>query len=213
MRLFKTPAGTELPVMDIKGKEYLQVQWRLVWFREEHPLWTIATRFHESTETHAFVGCSILDELGRVIATAHKFEDKAGFPDYREKAETGSIGRALALIGYGTQFCADELEEGSRIADAPADRKPVVGRQTIVAEQPGARDGVPGIHTDSYRVPFGKFKQRSLEEIGPRELGNYVNYLEGTAEREGKPIQGQVQEFIRRASEFIGSFEASDISL
>ena len=44
-----------------------------------------------------------------------------------EKAETGSIGRALALLGYGTQFCADELDEGDRIVDAPAEpaRKPV----------------------------------------------------------------------------------------
>jgi ribosomal protein S27AE len=35
-----------------------------------------------------------------------------------EKAETGSVGRALSLCGYGTQF-ASELEEGQRIVDAP----------------------------------------------------------------------------------------------
>ena len=37
-----------------------------------------------------------------------------------EKAETGSIGRALAYCGYGTQFAASELEEApERPVDAP----------------------------------------------------------------------------------------------
>jgi len=61
----------------------------------------------------------IKDQTGRLIATSHKFESKEGFPDFIEKAETGAIGRALALCGFGTQFCADELDEGKRIVDSP----------------------------------------------------------------------------------------------
>jgi hypothetical protein len=53
-----------------------------------------------------------------VIATSHKHESAAGFGDYREKAETGAIGRALALCGYGTQF-APEFDEEERLADSP----------------------------------------------------------------------------------------------
>lgn len=30
-------------MMNLKGKDYLQVMWRLVWFREEHPDWCINT--------------------------------------------------------------------------------------------------------------------------------------------------------------------------
>jgi hypothetical protein len=52
------------------------------------------------------------------MATATKMENVRGFPDYLEKAETGSVGRALAYCGFGTQF-APELEEESRFADAP----------------------------------------------------------------------------------------------
>jgi hypothetical protein len=36
---------------------------------------------------------------GFVIATARKKETEAGFTDYIEKAETGAIGRALAMCG------------------------------------------------------------------------------------------------------------------
>ena len=55
------------------------------------------------------------------IATGTKSEKAASFPDYIEKAETGAIGRALAALGYGTQFAPD-LDEQHRIVDAPVDR-------------------------------------------------------------------------------------------
>lgn len=119
MKTFTTPKGSELPLLDLRGKSYLQVAYRLVWFREEHPTWSIETEMVSSEPTAALFKAWIKDETGRIIAMAHKYEDKQGFADYREKGETGSIGRALALCGFGTQFCSDELEEGSRLADAP----------------------------------------------------------------------------------------------
>jgi len=63
----------------------------------------------------------IKDTLERVIATAHKKETKIGFPDYIEKAETGAVGRALAMCGYGT-LQAPEFDEGERIADSPVEK-------------------------------------------------------------------------------------------
>lgn len=117
----KTPKGTELPLMNIKGKPYLQVAHRLVWFREDHPDWTIKTDI-ERIEGNAAIGfAEIIDAKGTVIATAHKYEDSKGFPDFIEKAETGAIGRALALCGYGTQF-APEFDEESRLVDSPVQK-------------------------------------------------------------------------------------------
>lgn len=119
-RNYRTAKGTELPILNLRGKEYLKVKYRLVWFREDHPDWSIETELMSVTDVSAYARATIRDEAGRIIATSHKFERIKGFPDFIEKAETGAIGRALALIGYGTQFCADELDEGPRIVDAPA---------------------------------------------------------------------------------------------
>lgn len=58
-----------------------------------------------------------------------------------------------------------------------------------------------------YRIPFGKFKQRSLEEIGPSELRSYVEYLEKKAKKDNKEITGVVADFIDRAFEYVCSFE------
>lgn len=118
-----TPKGTELPLMDIKGKPYLQVGHRLVWFREERPEWTIETEIHTLADKGVIMKAIIKNEDGRVIAMAHKKETQVGFADYIEKGETGAIGRALAMCGFGTQF-SPELDEGERLADAPID-KPV----------------------------------------------------------------------------------------
>ena len=105
----------------IKGKDYLEVKWRIVWVRSEHPDWGIETEIVNSVPGAAQVKATIKNAEGRILAQAHKMETSKGFPDYLEKAETGAIGRALALCGYGTQFTGDELDEGVRIVDAPVE--------------------------------------------------------------------------------------------
>jgi len=130
-------------------KDYLPVQWRLVWFRRECPEGTITTELldlnrSEECETEVSVWNDEKKRYEKVIkrakgvavfratvtdgkggsATGTKTENAACFSDWLEKAETGAIGRALAALGFGTQF-APELDEGDeRIVDAPVDRKP-----------------------------------------------------------------------------------------
>ncbi len=60
------------------------------------------------------------DGLGG-MGTGTKSETAANFPDFIEAAETGAIGRALASLGFGTQF-APELQEEHRIVDSPVTR-------------------------------------------------------------------------------------------
>jgi hypothetical protein len=133
----KTAKGTELPVMNLKGKRYLQVNQRLVWFVEENPFYDIQTNVKMLTDDCAF--CTAVIQVlkpnedptkGLLVVkrvTATKVEDRKGFSDFIEKSETGSIGRALALLGYGTQFTGDEFNEGNtRIVDAPIENRSAV---------------------------------------------------------------------------------------
>lgn len=122
--VFKTKNGTELPLIKLKGKDYLQVAHRLVWFEEQNINYDISTQFLQLSDEHAVAKATVIIFDGDKVmrkATATKQENKKNFADYIEKAETGSIGRALAMLGYGTQFTGDELDEGARLADSPVD--------------------------------------------------------------------------------------------
>lgn len=122
MGSFQTRKGTELPLLDLRGNAYLQVAFRLVWFREDHPLGRIETEVVTATQEYAICRAkvSIPNERGEylLLATATKREDYKHFQDFIEKCETAAVGRALAMVGYGTQFAPD-LDEGDRIVDSP----------------------------------------------------------------------------------------------
>lgn len=125
-RNFKTEKGTELPLLNLKGKEYLQVAHRLQWFREVNPNGSIETELVrldvENKTALVRAKIQILDRDLRImvpVATAYGSEAAKDFPDFLEKAETKAVGRALAMCGFGTQFASDDLDEGTRIVDSP----------------------------------------------------------------------------------------------
>lgn len=113
-----TPKGTRLPLLDLRGKPYLQVAHRLIWYREECPAGEIKTELCVITPDYCVVKATVTDGEGNLVSTGHKREDAKSYADYVEKAETGAIGRALGAAGYGTQF-EPSFDEGERLADSP----------------------------------------------------------------------------------------------
>lgn len=86
------------------------------------------------------------------------------------------------------------------------------GKGFVHPEQPSAGDGAPEINP-GYRIPFGKFKGRSLEDVGPRDLRSYVDYLERSAAKQNKQVAGEALDFIEQACAYIAAFEASPIEV
>lgn len=112
MNHFKTSKGTELPFLNLKGKDYLQVAHRILWFREEHPDWSLITEIIKNDEIVSVVIARVLDAQGRVLSVGHKSQTAQGFAAPLEKAESGAIGRALAFLGYGTANAQELDDEG-----------------------------------------------------------------------------------------------------
>ena len=100
--------------------DYLPVAARIAWFRKDHPDWSIITKAIQLANKAIVMKAIIKDAQGRIIATARKKETEIGFHDYIEKAETGAVGRALAMCGYGT-LQAPEFDENERLADSPVE--------------------------------------------------------------------------------------------
>jgi hypothetical protein len=100
--------------------DYLEVRWRLVMFRDRYPHGIITTEeiCVDLDRGYARYRATVADGEGGQ-ASGYGTETQAGFADYVERAETRALGRALAVLGFGTQFVGQDLTEGEHIVDAP----------------------------------------------------------------------------------------------
>lgn len=114
----------------VSGRDYLEVKWRLVWLRSVDPGARITTELVKHTDVHAIVRAEVTMTTG-AVASGYGSEGTDDFGDYLEKAETKAIGRALAALGFGTQFCADHDfgADRQRVVDSPVDIRSSRGSQ------------------------------------------------------------------------------------
>ena len=118
----------QLPNEDGSMSLYLDVKYRLLWFRLHRPTGKIDTEIIHVDDKSAVVSCKLYEDKAdpaeHYIARscAQRFVTNEKFGDrYLEIAETAALGRVLAAAGYGTQFCGATDMLGDIIADAPVD--------------------------------------------------------------------------------------------
>jgi len=120
----------------VGSSDYLEVKWRLVWLRETHPDASIETEMVSNGDQMAVFRAKV-SIPGGGSATGWGSEGYNDFRDFLEKAETKALGRALAALGFGTQFCSDfdfGSSQGS-VVDSPIDFASTRGRR--IAESQG----------------------------------------------------------------------------
>jgi hypothetical protein len=181
-------------IIKLQGKDYIEVKWRLVWFRETHPDGTIDTENIALTDQLAVFKAIVQTPSGG-RATGYGSETPKDFRDYIEKAETKALGRALGALGFGTQF-TDDFDEGTdNPVDAPRQPRqapapmPARAQQTATNVTPldvdasrmkrlhaVAKDKMVG-HEDLHAIAVGQGKG-SLKDLTPMELDKFTNWLE-----------------------------------
>lgn len=151
-------------MMNLQGKEYLPVAPRVVMFRKDNPDWSIQTEVTLVGDDH-YVVATVYRPVTEIkeqtvhqafvpMASAHKRVRKnakgpaAQWP--LETAETGAIGRALALCGYGTM--AGDLDEGEELADAPVEAQ--LKKTTKKRTTKKSKSKVADSDVDSFVVEF-----------------------------------------------------------
>jgi hypothetical protein len=162
-KTIKTAKGTDLPLLNLRGKDYLQVAHRIQWLSDEVERYTIDTALVSVTDDQTIARAVVTsyNKEGQIVrqATATKRETKKDFSDHTEKAETAAIGRALAMLGYGTQFALSELEEGQRLADSPLD--------AAAPSQPLAASGASASAPSSSSGKVSSFRKSKPAEAKP----------------------------------------------
>lgn len=173
-------------LMKVKGGQmYLAVKDRLMWLREEHPESTIKTEMvHLDLDVQLAVFRAEVTVPGRGSATGYGSETERDFPaGWIEKAETKAIGRALAALGFGTQF-ALELDEGERVVDSPVAARPnrgslkVVGDERVESLRGEVTAGLAADHDAAAKLP------KPTDTMTPDELEKTLAWLRNRAKRQ-----------------------------
>ena len=92
---------------NIKGKEYVEVNERIKYFREsgEYKGWSLTSDVYHLDADSCVIKASVLNDKGEIVATGFAQEDKSSSyinkTSYVENCETSAWGRALANLGIG----------------------------------------------------------------------------------------------------------------
>jgi hypothetical protein len=111
---------TKLKTINIKGKEYVEVNERIRAFRELYPNGSIMTEMVSNENGMCVFKTNIIVD-NQILATGHAYEREGSTfinkTSYVENCETSSIGRALGVLGIGIDTSVASAEEvGNAIA-------------------------------------------------------------------------------------------------
>tara|TARA_B100000459_G_C8590525_1_gene207525 strand:+ start:772 stop:1317 length:546 start_codon:yes stop_codon:yes gene_type:complete len=126
----------KLKTVNIKGKEYVEVNERLIYFRKTYPKFSLTSEVLEKTDKSILILASIINEDGRVIATGMAEEEKGSTfinkTSYVENCETSAWGRALGNFGIGIDTSvasANEVENAIANQSKPSPKKSTIKTQ------------------------------------------------------------------------------------
>tara|TARA_R110000868_G_scaffold315459_3_gene576338 strand:- start:72 stop:575 length:504 start_codon:yes stop_codon:yes gene_type:complete len=157
---------------NIKGKQYVEVNERIKYFRTEpkYDGWALETQIISLDENSCVVRATITNSTGTTVASGFAQEDRTSSmvnkTSYVENAETSAWGRCLANLGIGIDTSiasAQEVEVAigrQNITDAKQFLTPEVMEKMKVALAEGKEDKV------REALKKYEFNKEQLSEIG-----------------------------------------------
>lgn len=156
-------ANETIKTIDIKGKEYSEVNQRIKAFRMVYPDGIIDTKMISNENGvcvfKAQVGYYDFDGSVKWLGTGYAYEkENSTFinkTSFIENCETSAVGRALGMAGFGIDVSVASAEEV----------------QNAIANQEMSKEDA-----DNYTMTFGKYKDKTLKEIYEEDK-QYIEWL------------------------------------
>lgn len=104
-----------LKTVDVKGKDYVEVNKRVMAFRELEPNGSIITEIISHEDGIVVMKATAINGDGKVIGTGFAYEKESSSyinkTSYIENCETSAVGRALGFCGIGVDSSIASAEE------------------------------------------------------------------------------------------------------
>ena len=108
-------ANSIIRTMDVKGKDYAEVNQRIKAFRSICPGGAIITEMLSNDNGMCVFKAVVSDENGMVLGTGTAYEKETSSyinkTSYIENCETSAVGRALGMCGFGIDTSIASAEE------------------------------------------------------------------------------------------------------
>lgn len=125
-----------MKTVNIKGKEYVEVNERVKYFVKTYPNWRIETELLSNVDGVCIFKASVKDDLGQVRATGHAYEKESSSfinkTSYIENCETSAVGRALGFFGIGIDTSIASSDE---VTNAINNQEPKAGGNKVDFKQ------------------------------------------------------------------------------
>ena len=157
--------------VNIRGKEYLTVAYRIKQFRVDHPDWQIHTDIVHMDDDRVVVRAEICDSASVTIATGHAEEKRSSSQINQtsalENCESSAVGRALAFAGYGGSEIASADEVQNAIYQQE-NKNPRVEKMTAAVNACGSLEDLKvvwGAMNESDRKVMQSIFSKRKEEV------------------------------------------------
>lgn len=118
-----------MKTVDIKGKQYVEVNERIKYFRENYKGWSLTSEVVSLEDGVCVIKATVKDENDRAMATGIAYEREGSTfinkTSYIENCETSAWGRALGNLGIGIDASiasADEVQNAQLNQDKPENK-------------------------------------------------------------------------------------------
>lgn len=112
--------------VNLKGKEYVMVNDRVLAFRKLYPGWAIITELVKLSDGVCVFKATVLNEDGEPVSSGYAYEKEGSSfinkTSFIENCETSAVGRALGFLGIGIETSIASAEE---VANAMKQQKEV----------------------------------------------------------------------------------------
>lgn len=108
-------ANKTIVTVDVKGKQYAEVNQRIKAFRQLYPCGGIETEIRSCENGIVIMTATVRDDEGKILGTGTACEKESSSyinkTSYIENCETSAVGRALGMCGIGIDTSVASAEE------------------------------------------------------------------------------------------------------